>query len=59
MSDAQNNSQQNTLEDVEASTETKEGETVEEPKSRQKRSLIDVPTRSNVGADGSEIDEFK
>lgn len=59
MSDPQNNVEQNTLEDVDTNTETNEGEAAEQPKTRGKRSLVDVPSRSNVGADGFESDEFK
>lgn len=59
MSDAPTSQEQTTLEDVDANTQTNESEAAEEPKIRKKRALIDVPSRSNIGADGSESDEFK
>lgn len=59
MSDAQENQQQTTLDDVDTSTDTQQSEAAEEPKTRKKRALIDVPSRTNIGADGSENDEFK
>lgn len=58
MSDQPKEEQQTTLDDVDAGTNTNESEAVDKPVTRSKRSLIDVPTRKNVGADGTEIEEF-
>lgn len=58
MSDNQSNAQPNTLDDVENKSEPNPEETTDQPKSRKKRSLIDVPSRGNVGPDGEEADEF-
>lgn len=59
MSDAQGNQAQNTLDDVDVSTDNNGAEAADEPKTRGKRSLIDVPSRSNIGVDGNENEEFK
>lgn len=59
MSDNQNNQEQTTLEDVDTTTEANQDECQDAPKSRSKRSLIDVPARTNTGADGAECEEFK
>lgn len=58
------NEKQNTLEDeikeeeAKKSAETERCEVSQQPHSRRRRCIMDVPSRKTVGMDGEEVEEF-